>query len=282
MRRAQLVGSIVLLVALAACGGSADDSTTTAAPEASTTTAARATTTTEAATTTVAAGLEGELLVSAAASLTDAFAEVEAAFEEANPAVDVLLNLGPSSGLREAILEGAPADVFASANTSNMDQVVEAGEVAGEPEIFVTNLLEIAVPAGNPGGVAGLEDFAREELLIGLCAEDVPCGDFGRQALENAGVTPSLDTNEPDVRALLTKIENDELDAGIVYVTDVLSSPPDEVEGIDIPADVNVVAEYPIAVLASAPNPDAAAAWVEFVLSDDGQAILTSYGFTSP
>jgi molybdate transport system substrate-binding protein len=228
------------------------------------------------------ATVEGELLVSAAASLTDAFAEVEVAFEEANPGVDVLLNLGPSSGLREAILEGAPADVFAAANTSNMDQVAEAGEVNGEPEIFVTNMLQIVVPAGNPGDVAGLEDFAREELLIGLCAEDVPCGDFGRQALENAGVIPSLDTNEPDVRALLTKIENDELDAGIVYVTDVLSSPPGEVEGIDIPAEVNVVAEYPIAALASAPNPEAAAAWVEFVLSDEGQAILTSYGFTSP
>ena len=179
-------------------------------------------------------------------------------------------------------MEGAPADVFASANTSNMDQVVEAGEVAGESEIFVTSLLQIAIPAGNPGGVGGLEDFGREELLIGLCAEDVPCGDFGRQVLENAGVTPSLDTNEPDVRALLTKIANDELDAGIVYVTDVVSSTPGEVEGIDIPPDVNVVPEYPIAVLADAPNPVAAAAWVEFVLSDDGQAILTSYGFTSP
>ena len=135
MRRAHLVGSVAMIVALAACGGSADDSTTTAEP----------------ATTTASGGLEGELLVSAAASLTDAFAEVEAAFEEANPEVDVLLNLGPSSGLREAILEGAPADVFASANTSNMDQVAEAGELAGEAEIFVTNLLEIAVPAGNPG-----------------------------------------------------------------------------------------------------------------------------------
>ncbi len=265
MRRAHLVVLVAWLVPLAACTGSADDSTTTA----------------EAATT-AAAGLEGELLVSAAASLTDAFAEVEASFEAANPGVDVVLNLGPSSGLREAILEGAPADVFASANTSNMDEVAEAGEVVGEPEIFVTNLLQIAVPAGNPGGVSGLEDFAREALLIGLCAEDVPCGDFGRQALENAGVTPVLDTNEPDVRALLTKIENDELDAGIVYVTDVLSSPAEQIEGIDIPADVNVVAEYPIAVLTSAPNPDAAADWVEFVLSDEGQAILTSYGFTSP
>ncbi len=224
--------------------------------------------------------VEGELLVSAAASLTDALAEIEAEFERANPEVDVVLNLGSSSSLREQILEGAPADVFASANTSNMDQVIEAGE-AESGEIFVTNLLQIAVPAGNPAGIAGLEDFANEDLLIGLCAEDVPCGDFGRQALENGGITPAIDTNEPDVRALLTKIEAGELDAGITYVTDVLSA-DGAVEGVDIPDDVNVVAEYPIAALINAPNPDAAAAFVDFVLSDEGQAILASYGFQSP
>jgi molybdate transport system substrate-binding protein len=224
--------------------------------------------------------IESELLVSAAASLTDAFAEIESAFEEGNPGVDAVLNLGSSGALREQILEGAPVDVFASANTSNMAQVAETGELSGEAEIFATNSLQIAVPTGNPGGVTGLEDFARDELLIGLCAEDVPCGDFGRQALANAGVTPSIDTNEPDVRALLNKIEAGELDAGITYVSDVLST--GTLEGLEIPAEVNVVAEYPIATLAGAPNPDAAAAWVEFVLSDEGQAILTSHGFESP
>jgi molybdate transport system substrate-binding protein len=226
------------------------------------------------------AGLEGEILVSTAASLTDAFGEIEAAFEEANPDVDVVLNLGASSALREQILEGAPADVFASANTSNMDQVAAAGQVDGEAEIFVTNSLQIAVPAGNEAGVSGLDDFARDELLIGLCAEDVPCGEFGREALASAGVTPAIDTNEPDVRALLTKIEAGELDAGIVYVTDVLST-DGAVEGVDIPGEDNVVAEYPISTLASAPNPQAATAFVEFVLSDEGQAILTGYGFSS-
>ena len=224
--------------------------------------------------------VEGEILVSAAASLTDAFGEIETEFEAVNRGVDVVVNLGSSSSLREQIIEGAPADVFASANTSNMDQVVEAGEAEGG-EIFVTNLLQIAVPAGNPAGIAGLEDFANEDLLIGLCAEDVPCGDFGRQALENAGVTPAIDTNEPDVRALLTKVEAGELDAGITYVTDVLST-DGAVEGIEIPDEFNVVAEYPIAALLNAPNPDAANAFVEFVLSDDGQAILASYGFQSP
>ena len=225
-------------------------------------------------------GLEGELLVSAAASLTDAFAAVEIAFEAANPSVGVVLNLGSSSSLREQILEGAPADVFASANTSNMDQVVEAGEGA-DPRFFAANRLQIAVPAGNEAGVAGLADFADEDLLIGLCAEEVPCGDFGRQALENAGVIPAIDTNEPDVRALLTKVEAGELDAGIVYVTDVLST-DGAVEGIEIPEEDNVIANYPIAALLNAPNPDAAAAFVAFVVSAEGQAILNGFGFSSP
>lgn len=227
------------------------------------------------------AGLDGTVLVFAAASLTDAFAEVENAFEARHPDVDVQLNLAGSSSLREQILEGAPADVFASANQSNMEQVIEAGEVDGDARVFAENLLQIAVPAGNPAGVAGLEDFARQELLIGLCAEGVPCGDFAREALARAGVEESIDTNEPDVRALLTKIGADELDAGIVYVTDVTAA-KDVVEGIDIAEEFNVVAGYPIALLAGAPNPDAAAVFVDFVLSEDGQAILTAYGFDAP
>lgn len=224
--------------------------------------------------------LEGTITVFAAASLTDAFDEVGAAFEEANPGASVEFNYGASSALREQILAGAPADVFASANTSNMDQVVEA-DAATNPQDFVTNQLEIVVPARNPGDVAGLDAFANPDLLIGLCAEEVPCGEFGREALANAGVTASIDTNEPDVRALLTKIEAGELDAGIVYVTDVLAA-GDTVEGVDIPADDNVIATYPLAALSDATSPEAADAFVEFVLSDEGQSILESYGFGSP
>jgi len=226
-------------------------------------------------------GVETELLVSAAASLTNAFAEIEAAFEEANPEVDVILNLGGSSSLREQILEGAPVDVFASANTSNMDQVVEAGEVGSNPEIFARNVLQIVVPSGNPAGVTGLADLARSELLIGLCAEQVPCGDFARRALANAGVTPAIDTNEPDARALLTKIEAGELDAGITYLTDVAST-EGGVDGIDIPEDEKVLAEYPIVLLAGASSPDVASLFVEFVVSEQGQAILADHGFASP
>lgn len=219
--------------------------------------------------------------MSAAASLTDAFAEIEVAFEVAHPGVDVVLNFGGSSSLREQILEGAPVDVFASADPSNMSRVVDAGEVSSEPRTLARNLLQIAVPAGNPGGVTGLGDFARAELLIGLCAEGVPCGDFARAVLANAGVTPAIDTNEPDVRALLTKIAEGELDAGIVYRSDIASQ-AGAVEGIDLPEAINLVVEYLIAVLAEAPNPDSAAAFVSYVLSEQGQAILAKYGFASP
>lgn len=221
-----------------------------------------------------------ELLVSAAASLTDVFAEVEAAFEETNTGIDVILNLGGSSSLREQVFEGAPVDVFASADTRTMDQLLEAGE-ADDAVIFTRNSLQVAVPRDNPAGITSLGDFERDALLIGLCAEDVPCGSLAREALARAGVTPSIDTNEPDVRALLTKIEAGELDAGITYVTDVIST-NGAVEGIDIPESDNVAADYPIAVLTGAPNQDWAEAFVEFVLSDAGQAILARYGFAAP
>ncbi|HEU4894353.1 MAG TPA: molybdate ABC transporter substrate-binding protein [Acidimicrobiia bacterium] len=226
-------------------------------------------------------GAEDEaLVVSAAASLQDAFTEIAATFEEQRPGIEVLLNFAGSSTLREQILEGSPADVFASANISNMDAVVEAGETDGQPTTFASNRLQIAVPAGNPAGVASLSDFADESLLIGLCAEGVPCGDFARESLALAGVQPAVDTNEPDVRALLTKVGEGELDAGITYVTDVVAS--GEVEGIEIPDELNVVAEYPIATLTSGSNPDAAQAFVDLVLSETGQEILRDHGFASP
>lgn len=261
LRPMRLVAAICLPVLLVAGCGDDDAATTTTVDPAE-------------------PALEGTITVFAAASLTDAFAEVGAAFEDKNPGVTVELNFAASSGLREQILAGAPADVFASANESNMDQVVEGG-AAADPASFVENRLQIAVPPGNAAGVTGLADFAGEDLLVGLCAEEVPCGQFGREALANAGVTPSIDTNEPDVRSLLTKIEAGELDTGIVYVTDVLSA-GGSVEGIDIPAEENVIATYPIAELTEAGNAEGAAAFVAFVLSDAGQEILASYGFDAP
>ncbi|MCH7790400.1 MAG: molybdate ABC transporter substrate-binding protein [Acidobacteria bacterium] len=224
------------------------------------------------------AGSDTSVLVFAAASLTDAFTEVESAFEATNPGIGVQVNFAGSSSLREQILEGAPADVFASANEAIMVELVNAGEVSGEPLTFARNRMQIAVPAGNPGGVSRIEDFADGDLLIGLCAQGVPCGNLAREVLSNAGVEPSIDTNEPDVRALVTKIEEDELDAGLVYVSDVATA-EDLVEGIDIPEQSNVVAEYPIAALAHAPNPKGASAFVDFLLSAEGQAILSAAGF---
>ena len=223
----------------------------------------------------------GDVLVSAAASLTDAFTEVEAAFEAAHPELDVVLNLGGSSLLRAQILEGAPVDVFASANAENMDRAAEAAQLSGEPYVFARNALQIAVPAGNPSGVHGLGDFADDARLIGLCADQVPCGAMARRVLERAGVVAALDTNEPDVRVLLTKIELGELDAGITYVTDVAST-RGAVEGIDIPEDMNVTAEYLIAVVAGAPNPQMAESFVRFVLSAEGRTILARFGFAPP
>lgn len=221
------------------------------------------------------------LLVSAASSLTDAFAAFEQAFEEANPDVDVVLNLAGSSALREQILGGAPVDVFASANMENMERVLAAGQVVGDPRVFARNRLQIAVPPANPAGISGLADFSDETLFLGLCAPGVPCGDFARAALAAADVQAVIDTNEPDVRSLLTKIEAGELDAGITYVTDVVSS-GGSVEGVDIPDDVNVDADYPIAVLSDATSPDIADEFVGFVLSAEGQAILSEFGFATP
>jgi molybdate transport system substrate-binding protein len=126
-----------------------------------------------------------------------------------------------------------------------------------------------------------LTDFAAEELLIGLCSEGVPCGDLGRRILEEAGVTAVVDSNEPNVRALLTKIEVGELDAGLVYVTDVPSA-GGGVDGVEIAGIDDVIAEYPIVVLRGARNPDGAEAFVAFVLSDEGSAILREHGFSTP
>ncbi|HEY8523841.1 MAG TPA: molybdate ABC transporter substrate-binding protein [Acidimicrobiales bacterium] len=226
-------------------------------------------------------GPDGSLTVFAAASLTDAFDELGAAFEDTHPGVSVTFSYEGSASLRDQILAGAPADVFASANLPTMEAVVDGGGVDGEPEIFATNELAIAVPAGNEAGIDGLDDFSDESLLIGLCDEEVPCGEFGRRALANAGVTPAPDTNEPDVRSLLDKVASGDLDAGVVYVTDVEAA-GDAVEGIAIPAEHNVAAEYPIATLATAENAEAAEAFVDFVLSDAGQDVLRAHGFGPP
>jgi molybdate transport system substrate-binding protein len=225
--------------------------------------------------------MDGTVTVFAAASLTDALTEVAGAFEAAHPGATVELNLAGSQALREQILAGAPADVFAPAAAAEMDSVVRAGEVVGEPRVFARTTLEIVVPAGNPAAVDGVADFADDDLLLGLCAVEVPCGALARQALDRAGVSPRPDTEEPDVRSLLAKVAAGELDAGIVYRPDVLAGGA-AVEGIPIADDVNVVTDYSVAALARAPEPALAGAFVDFLVSGDGRAIVTSFGFGAP
>lgn len=220
-----------------------------------------------------------QLVVSAASSLTDAFSELELVFEQENPDIDVIVNVAGSSRLREQILNGAPVDIYASADTENMDEVAAAGLIDGSPVRFATNRLVLAVSGNNPGRVTGIADLSREDLLIGLCDAAVPCGRYARDLLVRAGVQPSVDTNEPNVRALLNKLELAELDAGLVYASDVVTS--SWVGIVDIPPEINPTIEYSIAVLADAADPAAARAFVDFVQTFQASGILLKYGFGS-
>lgn len=223
----------------------------------------------------------GDVTVFAAASLTESFTRIGEDFEAAHPGVTVTFNFAGSSALAQQVNEGAPADVFASAAPKNMDQVTETGSVTAEPVTFATNTLEIAVPAGNPAGITGLADFAEADLKIALCAEQVPCGAAAATVFDAAGVTAAPDTLEQDVKAVLSKVSLGEVDAALVYKTDVLAA-GDRVEGIPFPEADEAVNDYPIAVCAKAPNPAGAQAFVDYVLSGKGTAVLTGAGFGTP
>ena len=216
--------------------------------------------------------LEGTVTVFAAASLTDSFADIAAAFNEEHPNVKIVFSFGGSSALATQIAEGAPADVFAAASPATMTASGATGEN------FASNTLEIAVPNDNPGAVTGLADFANADLDIALCAVEVPCGAAAAKVFSATGITPSVDTYEQDVKAVLTKVELGEVDAGLVYTTDVLAA-GDTVEGIEFPESSEAVNEYPIAAIT---NTDAARAFVKFVLSTKGQSILAAAGFAAP
>lgn len=225
--------------------------------------------------------ISGTVTVFAAASLTETFTELGKRFEAAHPGVKVVYSFGASSALAEQINQGAPADVFASAAPKNMQQVRDKGEVTVEPVTFVRNRLEIAVPKGNPGKITGLADFGKTEPKLALCAEQVPCGAAAKTVFEAAGVTPQPDTREQDVKAVLTKVTLGEVDAALVYRTDVKAA-GDKVEGIDFPESTKAVNDYPVAPLAHAPNAAAAAAFVEFVTSDQAEQVFDSAGFDTP
>ncbi|MEX2238013.1 MAG: molybdate ABC transporter substrate-binding protein [Dehalococcoidia bacterium] len=233
--------------------------------------------------------IEGDLTVFAAASLTDAFGEMGSVLEANNPELDIEFNFASSNSLLTQIQEGAPADVYAAAAPNPVDTAVEEGLVT-TPEVFALNVPVIVVPADNPAGIESPADLANGGVKLVLAAEDVPIGTYSRQVITNLSQDPEygddyddavLDnvvSNESDVRAVLAKVELGEADAGIVYISDAAVS-GDKVRTIEFPEESNVIAEYPIAVVEDGDNGEAAAAFVEFVLSDVGQAILVEYGF---
>jgi molybdate transport system substrate-binding protein len=223
----------------------------------------------------------GTVTVFAAASLTAAFTEIGDAFTTANPGTDVTFNFAASSELVTQIAEGAPADVFASADQKNMAKLTDAGDNGSEPVVIATNLLQIVVGPGNPKGITGLADLADQDLIVVTCAPEVPCGKYATEVFANAGVTVTPKSLEENVKAVVSKVTLGEADAGIVYATDVLAAGADA-EGVEIPADVNVRAEYPIAITNDAVNAEGAQAFVDFVLGEQGQEILRSYGFLAP
>lgn len=219
-----------------------------------------------------------ELLVFAAASLTDAFAAIEAAVEAGRPGLDVVVHTAGSQRLAAQILEGAPADVFASADTSQMDRVVASGEATDEPAVFARNTLAVVVAPGNPHGVSGPADLARADLTVVLAEESVPLGAYTRQLLTELDIDLTPASLELDARAVLGRVAIGEADAGIVYRSDLMGR--DDVAAVPVPDPADVSARYPLVVLDGA-GP-AAAAFVEFVLSPQGGAILRDAGFGAP
>jgi len=256
---------IVLALLLAGCGSASP--ALTAAPESKT------------------------LTVFAAASLTDAFTEIGQNFGAANPGVTVIFNFAGSQALRTQIEEGAPADSFASANKAEMDALVTSGRVQqGIPQIFLDNKLVLILPANNSAGLTKLEDLANPGIKLVLAAEEVPVGKYARQALEQMNsrfgsdfkdkVLANVVSNEDNVKQVVAKVQLDEADAGIVYTSDSVAAP--DLKTIEIPNELNVIAEYPIAPLANSANVELATAFINYLLSPDGQSVLQKWGFAPP
>jgi molybdate transport system substrate-binding protein len=218
--------------------------------------------------------------VFAAASLTGVFEGLAARFEAEHPGASVLFSFGGSSGLAAQLTAGAPADVFAAASDEAMQVVGDTGLLSGTPVVIARNRLEIAVPPGNPAAVTGLADLTRPELTIALCDEAVPCGAVASRIFDAAGLQAAPDTLEQDVKAVLTKVELGEVDAGLVYRTDVIAAGT-KVEGIEFPEGEGEPTDYPIAVLERAAHPELARAFARFV-AEDGRSALEEAGFAAP
>jgi molybdate transport system substrate-binding protein len=260
MKRMRWVGVLVATIALVA----------TAAPA----TAAKGKT--------KAPKLSGSITVSAAASLTEAFTKMGSDFQKVNKGTTVTFNFAASSTLAQQIQGGAPADVFASADGSNMQKLVSGGQVTADPVDFVSNVLTIVVKPGNPKNVKSLADLATVGV-VSLCASTVPCGKYAAQALSQDGVTipPEKVTLGQDVKATLAAVATGDADAGVVYVTDAKSAGK-TVQAVKIPASLNVLAVYPIAPVAATQNASLGNGWIKYVTSAAGQKTLKSFGFLPP
>jgi molybdate transport system substrate-binding protein len=235
--------------------------------------------------------IQGELTIFTAASLTDAFKDMAAEIEKANPGTELTFNFAGSPTLRTQLAQGARADVFASADEPNMAGAQQDGTITGQPQIFARNVLVVVVPAKNPAGIQTLQDLAKPNLKLVHTHQEVPVGNYARQALEKMSQNPAfgsdfskrvlanLVSEETNVRQVAAKVRLGEADAGIVYATDVTPAIRDAVRVIQIPPELNVIARYPIAVVKGAPNEAGARAFIASVLSPAGQTILVRHGF---
>jgi molybdate transport system substrate-binding protein len=219
--------------------------------------------------------------VLAAASLTEAFTAIADDFETDHPGTEVRLAFDSSATLAEQVVQGAPADVLATADEPTMQTVVDQGGTAADPQVFATNHLQLVVPPGNPAGISRFSDIARPGVRFVLCVASAPCGKLATIVLEAAGITAAPASEEVDVKAVLSKVQLDEADAGLVYATDAVTA-GNQVRAIDIPTGEENLASYPIAALAEADEPELARDWVQLVKSGRGQRVLAQDGFGKP
>ena len=225
--------------------------------------------------------LAGTITVFAAASLKATFTELASDFEEEHPGTTVELNFAGSSDLVTQITEGAPADVFASADEKNMVKVTDAALAEGEPVDFATNVLEIAVPPANPAGIENFADLAGSDAKVVICAPAVPCGAASATVEAATGVDITPVSEESSVTDVLGKVTSGEADAGLVYVTDVIAA-GDAVEGIEFDESDEAVNTYPVVALKDSAAPDVARAFVDYIASEAGQRVLADAGFGTP
>lgn len=221
------------------------------------------------------------LNIYAASSLATPFAYAGLAYDKAHPGVKVQFNLGASSDLARFVQEGAPADVFASADVTNMAKVESNDLLDSQSMIFATNYLEIIVEKGNPLNISSLQDLENPDLVFVTTSPDVPIGKYTAEVLKKAGVSITPDSFESNVKGIMLKVASGEADAGIVYHSEVIAS-DGQVEGVKIPAELNIVAKYPIGIIKNSANKKQAQGFVDFLLSTAGQAFLTQYGFGLP